>query len=348
MLLTPAAAFRHYGQVKIEHLSDPDALVPGAEWVQAWDALVERSPGLDTFCSSSRWVLPAFGAFAPEGKVLHGLGPDGAALLLAREHPSYEIIVHPLEAMWGFASGVAGPDLATATVALARAMLDRGGFGLLLLPGLPIDRPFARTVLEGVSDRAQCLVGPTTGRARASLAGGREGYLARRGPGLRRALKRAQKRSEGASESEGISFVTPEAQTPWSEIYQRIQAVEARSWKGQMRMGIGEDPMRLFYDAMGERLLPEGRMRVLFARRGEEDLAYHFGAVHDGVYRGLQHTYVDEARQEGLGNLTHLAMIERIADEGIETYDLGQEIDYKLRWAEGRLLTRTFYLLPTR
>ncbi|MDF1564330.1 MAG: GNAT family N-acetyltransferase [Deltaproteobacteria bacterium] len=330
--------------MKLRSLPDSSALAPGSELARRWDALVQRSPGIDDFCSSTRWAVPAHLAFAPEGRLLFGEGEHGLALLLEREHPSYRKIVHPLEPMWGFGSGIAGEGMAEAAAEAGRALCERGVVGLAFLPGLPDDEAFFRALVEALAGQAQLLPGQATGRARADLRGGREAFLSRRGAGLRRSLERARRKAEAA----GVEFVGAAEGASWPEVYERIQAVEARSWKGMMRLGIGEGPMRTFYEHMGARLLPAGAFRVLFARRGEEDLAYHFGGIHAGIYRGLQHAYVEEARREGLGNLTHLEMIARVAGEGVHTYDLGQEIDYKLRWSDRSLSTRTYYLVPRR
>ena len=75
-------------------------------------------------------------------------------------------------------------------------------------------------------------------------------------------------------------------------------------------------------------------MRLLFAQRDGEDLAYIFGGVTGNTYRGLQMSYVEEARTLGLGNRLQLENLLRCSAEGITRYDLGMPSPYKERWAD--------------
>ena len=85
---------------------------------------------------------------------------------------------------------------------------------------------------------------------------------------------------------------------------------------------------------MVPRLAQGDGLRMLFAIHGGEDVAYVFGGVFRGVYRGLQMSFDVECREMSLGNLVQYAMVQRLCEEGVEIYDLGSDLDYKRRWAE--------------
>ena len=92
--------------------------------------------------------------------------------------------------------------------------------------------------------------------------------------------------------------------------------------------------MNRFYAEMLPRLAARGRQRTLFARLGDRDLAYCLGAVFDGEYRGLQFSFDREHERYSLGSLLQHRQIVELCDEGVRRYDLGQDMDYKRRWAE--------------
>jgi CelD/BcsL family acetyltransferase involved in cellulose biosynthesis len=82
------------------------------------------------------------------------------------------------------------------------------------------------------------------------------------------------------------------------------------------------------------RLARRGALRVVFLKHDGRDVAYAFGGVLDGVYRGLQLSFDEAFRHLGLGNLAQYFMIEFLASNGVEYYDLGSELDYKSRWGD--------------
>jgi CelD/BcsL family acetyltransferase involved in cellulose biosynthesis len=128
-------------------------------------------------------------------------------------------------------------------------------------------------------------------------------------------------------------------------LYARILAIETRSWKGEDGVGIHQGPMNRFYADMLPRLAARGRQRTLFARLGDQDVAYCLGAVFDGEYRGLQFSYDREHRALSLGSLLQYHQIVELTAEGVHRYDLGQDMDYKRRWAEEEFETVLLVLI---
>jgi CelD/BcsL family acetyltransferase involved in cellulose biosynthesis len=227
--------------------------------------------------------------------------------------------------MWGFASPLVGPDAGS----VLRDAAEELGRPHLLLSGVGRERAeaLARTLRGHYRLRAV----DTTMRFVASLEGGVEGFLARRSRSMRRNLRAAVRRVE----AEGVRFehASPNAEA-LPALYERILAVEARSWKGVEGVGVDSGSMEAFYRGMLPRLAERGALRVAIARHGGEDVGYLTGGVIDGHFRGLQVSYDQRFERAGLGNCLQLEMIRALVTQGVERYDLGTQSAYKQRWAE--------------
>ncbi|MGB0589614.1 MAG: GNAT family N-acetyltransferase [Myxococcota bacterium] len=305
---------------------------------ERFDSMALASPDIDAFCSSAAWIVPAHKAFHPEQDLLLFEGEFGY-LALARGHaPNLGTYLAPVEAMWGLASPLVGaeaPRLAIDAWRTLRASIS--DWDALWLCGLsPHGAAFkALAMLAGQGQRL--FVGPTTYRHVALLEGGFEGWLSRRARAFRKGLRQAQRRTEEA----GVVFewhdaFTPEAQV---EMYQRVLAVDDRSWKGLDAQGLRASNMASFYDHMTAYLAQRGALRAVFATLDGEDIAMGFGGILGPTFRGLQMSYDDRFKHLSLGNLIQQELIMRVAAEGLEYYDLGTEMDYKRRWSHPGLET---------
>jgi hypothetical protein len=257
---------------------------------------------------------------------------DTGLVVLARRVRDGARIIEALEAMWGLGSPLVGTEPRALATALVRLLARQADWDLAIVPGLPVESPLLEQVSGRLSTRFRVAQGPTTRRHIASLAGGLDGFLARRSAGLRKSLRRAADRAS----AEAITFEMhrPASTGAIHQLLARAQAVEARSWK-RRDGGLATRSMREFYHRMGERLVERDQLRVLLARRGEEDVAYVLGAVFGDGYRGLQFSFDDRFRAIGLGNLAQLRQIEALTEEpGVLRYDLGTGGAYKRAWAE--------------
>jgi hypothetical protein len=304
----------------------------------AFDAAVASSGDLDRFCSSTAWALPAALALPPRGEPFVWRGEHGWLALARRDEPTVTVL-SPLEAMWGLSCPLVGggeDEVAIARLAReAAAVLDgEAPEALIALSGLyPQTARFA-AIGRALGQARRLRLGPATGRRIASLAGGVDGFLSRRTSGFRTALRRADRRAR----DEGVAFVAP----PLDDVpalYERILAIEAQSWKGQDGVGFAHSEMREFYREMLPRLAARGALRVLIALdRDQRDVGFIFGGLFGPpgavTYRGLQFSFARGLEQLALGNLLQLRMIERLCDEGVAEYDLGTDVEYKLRWGE--------------
>jgi CelD/BcsL family acetyltransferase involved in cellulose biosynthesis len=207
------------------------------------------------------------------------------------------------------------------------------------VPGTPRFLAVARTLQPYYVLR----LGPVTRRHLADLDGGLDGYLSRRSANVRRGLQRALKQARAA----GVAFERVSVTADGADaVYQRILDVEAQSWKAAERVSILHSEMVEFYRLMIRRLARRGAVRLQFARLDGRDVAYIFGGVLGDAYRGLQFSYAREHAALSLGNLCQYHQIEALCEEGIGTYDLGAEVDYKRRWGEIVLDTVSLFALP--
>jgi CelD/BcsL family acetyltransferase involved in cellulose biosynthesis len=143
-----------------------------------------------------------------------------------------------------------------------------------------------------------------------------------------------------------VTFESVRASEPEANaLYDRIQAIEARSWKSREGVGIHAGPMRAFYGTMLPRLCALGQQRTMFARVGDRDVGYILGAVMVDEYRGLQFSYDADLPQLGIGGLLQYHQVSELCVEGVQRYDLGTEMDYKRRWAEDIMETEMLVLV---
>lgn len=255
----------------------------------------------------------------------------GYVALMRGVHPRGFTYAEPLEAFWGLACPLLGSDVAELGAAL-EALLDeqRGHWDVVALSGLiegsalldQLERRFVRRYRLATAGRIERFV--------ASLEGGLDGFLSRRTANARRSMRRAARDARAA----GIRFEEIRIGDP-AALFERILDIERRSWKGAARVGVTEPPMRRFYELMLPRLVAGGGMRLGIARQGDRDVGYVLGAVFGDGYRGLQFSFDSELSHISLGNAMQLAQIERLAAEGVATYDLGATGGgYKTRWSD--------------
>jgi hypothetical protein len=322
----------HAGILRYNWAVEPLSLAELEAQADEIDRLALAAPEIDAFCSSPTWILPAAAALMPPCQPVLYRGEAGFLAAGLRLHEQVRVL-EPLEAMWGLASPLVGgaPEpLAAAAMDIFRAC--ERSWDALILTGMMLDSALLQALVRRIGGRYRIALGPRTVRHVASLEGGADGFLARRPRGTRKSLRQSARRAAAA----GIAFeeLTAGDAVESDRLFERILAVERRSWKGRAQLGLDTDGMREFYRLMARRLAASGRLRVLFARRdGAEDVAYVLGAVFGDTYRGLQFAFDDRFRAVGLGNLAQLEQVRRLPAD-IVRYDLGTGGEYKRDWAE--------------
>lgn len=307
-----------------------------------WDALVARTPEIDRFCTSAGWIVPARAAFCPGARPCIALDHDSGVALMALPVGVGAWGGLPLEAGWGLAAPMVGPDPEAAVDLLDRLWRDMvDPLDVLFLSGLPRRGVWMDALFRRFRGRFRIGVGTRCIRRRARIDDGLDGFFARRSPKFRASVRRAVRRAE----DRGIVYERV-AGGALDAIFGRILAIESQSWKGLQGDGIDTGQPRLFYRLIIERLLALGTLRVVFASREGQDLAYVLGGLFGETYRGLQVSYVEGFEGDAPGNLVQHEMIAWMCDEGLAIYDLGTDMPYKQRWAEEDMETVTVAIAP--
>ncbi len=299
-----------------------------------FDTAVCQTPDIDHFCSSSFWILPAWRAFLPDHRLWAHESEHGFVALGIGTDRSLGTYAHPLEASWALASPFVGPDSASLTRQFASFCRRTSvNWDILFLSGISPESKAFQELIRGFRGHFSLGLGPSSIRRVASLEGGIEGFLQRRSSKFRASLRRTRRRGEDAGIE--VDYIDEaNAEEAASDLFDRALAVEHKSWKADADTGIIDGPMKTFYRHMLPRLAQRGALRFLFLNLDGEDIAYCFGAVFNDGFRGLQMSYVDDFADHSPGSLAQLRMIEELCDEGVTTYDLGSDMDYKRRWAE--------------
>ena len=302
------------------------------------DQAVAITPDVDRFCSSSLWILPAWKAFLPEHRLWAMEGAEGFILLAIGEDKSLGTYVHPLEASWALANPFIGPNAAE----LTREFIDLSRrteqpWDILFLSGIRPDSPHFHELLRGFRGHFSLGLGPSSVRRIASLEGGLDGFLGRRSSKFRHNLRRSRRRAEDTGIT--VEFIAAPSLEECIPLFDRALEIEQRSWKANLDTGIINSPMTAFYRDMLPRLVQRKALRFLFLTLDGVDIAYCFGAVFDHDFRGLQMSFDDSYRAHSPGSLAQLAIIDALAAEGVQNYDLGSDMEYKRDWAEESLET---------
>jgi hypothetical protein len=313
-----------------------------AAYADDFDREVAQTPAIDRFCSSSAWILAATAALMPPRAPFSFRGETGYFAAMRGVHPAGFPYVEPVELAWGLASPLIGRDAAGIVDEVVPLLAGRRDWQLAIFSGLTVTGPQRRALDATLPPRWERRRGQPTIRHVASLDGGIDGFLSRRSRELRKGLRKSLRAAHDA----GMTFESVRAsEVNANALYERIQAVEARSWKSRDGVGISSGPMRAFYGTMMPRLCALGQQRTIFARLGDHDVGYILGAVMAGEYRGLQFSYDAELADFGIGGLLQYHQIVELCAEGIARYDLGTEMDYKRRWAEDIMETEMLVLV---
>lgn len=302
-----------------------------------YDASVEAAAELDRFCTRSDWILSFHHAFAPERPVAIAHVAAAFAVLAERDFGEAGCGLEPLESMWGFASPLVGESAPE----LLPELIDRRP---VVASGLPLAGALLPSVLQVLQRTHR--VRPYEFRTRyvASLASGLDGYLARRTRKFRRGLRSAARRCSDA----GVHFerILPASCDEARTLYERITEIERESWKARTPSPVHLGGMHAFYDHMLPRLAARRGLRVVIARKGEEDCGYLYGGTIADRFRGLQFSFAESFRDVGLGNALQMEMLHWLTGDGFASYDLGSHSRYKRRWAEAGLTTVSLVALP--
>ncbi len=307
---------------------------------ESWSKACSGLPHLDRYCSSPYWGVPLCKAFQADGELFVYRNSAEDFAVFCERPVQGGVLVLPADGMWLLGTPILSPHPASMLAALIRywaANPHPSGLRQILVGGIYSS---SRLIATRFWERLGGWELESSQRMVASLEGGFDGFMSRRSKNFRSRLRRTVK----AASKEGVEVEFMPHQggdSTCSQLLKRIFEVEAGCWKGQKGQGINSGGMRLFYEEMVPRLAAHGRLRGLFLRQGGEDIAYLFGALFDGYFRGLQFSY-RSTHDAGLGNVCQYHMLRSLVEEGCTDYDLGQGMKYKKRWSEQHIESRSF------
>ena len=289
------------------------------------------------------WSHSVQRAFGSDSTLLCGVGDSRSCVAFAR-YPlgDSDHALVPLDLVWSFGSAVLGVADRGGAEEVAD-FLERDGARAVFFGGLCEGSVPWQALIDVLGDRQRLVLGEERVRCRASLDGGVDGYLSRRSREFRRNLRQTDRRVCGA----GVRVEVLDDADP-GIVMARLAIVERSSWKGQEGSGIVSPEMATLYDLVARELSRTGGLRVSVAVDGDgRDLGFILGGVQGETYRGLQLSFVEDARSLGLGNFLQWHEIQRFCsnDKGVCTYDLGMDMAYKRNWSETLHTTRTLVAL---
>jgi len=290
---------------------------------------VESTPDVSPLCSGPEWQEAAH-------ESLHGLDVRGDHLIVRdgnewlvfveREQPR---LYFPFESSWMFGCPFVGdPGRCFALLrAAAGEWLERPV--AFCIGGVRVGGALHGRLGEWSEQCRRVQAFPATDCMAIDLSDGVDAWWARRSRKFRRSLQRQELPEDVA--------VVDASREPVEESFARVLRIQQQSYKWREGADIFQvEPYRRFYRDLFERLGRIGGLRLLFVRRGGEDVAYIAGGVTAGTYRGFQMSYVESVREAGVGNGLQLENLRRCAEEGVGWYDLGMHAPYKERWADYR------------
>ena len=305
--------------------------------LSTWEeAAAKLDPG-DQFCSSPYWCVPFVQAFRSDSDIVVYQNSQDLGVF-TEENLRDGVHYLPAETMWMFGT----PVLSVHPSVFLRefcAFSRRGQKGVRIVSLTGIYRE-SELLKDDFWRKYPHWEHPAIVRRVADLEGGVDGFLGRRSKNFRSRLRRTIKKAN--SEQIITEFMPHRADPPTAQaLLKRVMNLEAQSWKGIAGMGVDRGEMARFYKAMIPMLAQSGRLRGLFLKRGDQDLAYLLGATFGATFRGLQFSFLEQ-EQQGLGNVAQFFMIEAMVEEGFRFYDFGQDMSYKARWAELEVTSHGF------
>lgn len=314
-----------------------------AETDAVWTRLACASTAADPFSSGPAWQRSYMAAFQQDAPLFVRHDDERLAAFALYHDKGCEPFLAAPDRGWMFGRTLLGPDAEELLLELLADLYDRTSS--VLLTGLDRADVDSMSMLLDLAartrNRAVAHVSDLT-MVQASLEGGHDGYWSRRSAKFRREMHRCRRR---ASER-GITFerCAPRDASAAEDAYRRMLAVDERSWKGREGHGIGGEGSADFYLLLLASLAATGNARAVFARAGDLDVGFAFGGIAGTVYRGQQFSF-DEAWSElSIGNLLQDQMIGWLCEQRVERYDMGPEMPYMRRFAEGRATQSAFFL----
>ncbi len=302
------------------------------------EAAVDATGGIDRWCSGLDWVLPVAAGFAPDVTPLVLAAEGGFALCASYLSAGDNKVIAGLEPLWGFSFPIIGPNPTGVARSFVAHIAERDDWDFVVLPGAPgPNHPLTITVATEMARLGTVHLQEGITRQIADIGDGYDAWFSRRSPKFRRNLRRTVRAADEADLTLSLEDAAQD-----DALFERILAIDHRSWKGQDGSGITSTEMSTMYATMIDRLHSRSRLHAHIARRqhGDDwiDVGYILGGLRNRQYRGLQLSYVSdipEVANASIGNLLQHHQLKLLSEGNLaDRYDMGMDFDYKRRWAD--------------
>lgn len=291
------------------------------------EALADRTPRIDPWCSGPDWFVSAHHAFSEGATPLTWSEAETGAVLLSNfQTDDGAVVIAGLEPMWGFSCPLLGPNLPDLAEFATDHLRGIDGWDICMIAGLPLDEDLARAMAQPFSALGEVQAVYGIVRQVADVTSGHAAWFDERSAKFRKTIRQSARRAEAA----GVRFVDVSND---ADAYQRCVQIEGTSWKGMTEDGITSPGMHRFYELMTERLQRQGRFRATVAMVEDEDVGFIFGGIRNQRYRGLQLSFAESVRSLSISHLLQHHTLQAVIDEGAHMYDMGMDMEYKQRWA---------------
>ena len=297
-----------------------------------WDQLASDEVAPDPLSCGRAWQVTALShSRRSDEPVIFHQNNEGQVCFSVVKTP-FGIRLVPLENQWSFGRPLLGPHAKDLLLSLLGQIKEVVGDRIVQfeLPGTFPQDPS----LQVLSDHFKPIGHyRQDSHAAASITGDIETWEAQRSPGYRRFLNRV--RRSAANEGIRIERLTPCSERETLSSFNRMLAVEKKSWKGLASSGLFDLPS-FYYDLLYQYALT-GSAMVIFATRDGEDVGFCFGGYIGGIYRGQQTSYAKGVRDLSIGHLMHFETACWLCERNARLHHFGPiqaRMDYKRRLCE--------------
>jgi hypothetical protein len=314
-----------------------------------WTRVALSTNQADPFCCTPAWQLPFYQVFCAHRPALIKVSSGNVLAFAVKLFDPTKLFLIPIDSHWFFGCPVLGPgavDLLHEVVGDIESLYG-SFFSGMVISGIRPGGVLARRLRKVFSGKFRISPYLEQVQCAASLAGGMDGYLARRSGNHRRKIRRQMRRAI----QKGVWFegVSPSTVEDVDRIFARMLSVEKASWKGREQCGMDQEPAGSFYRAMLHRLCMTQSARIMFARHEDRDIGYIFGGMAQKIYRGQQFSYVQTWKDFSIGNLLQTEQIKWLCREKARRYDMGPlrgpKMEYKTHWTERQMHVQTWILV---
>ena len=304
----------------------------------AWRRMALEGPQPDPFSCLPEWQLAFHDALDGSRPLLFVSTGESMLALAETTYADGQVFLQPIEAAWCFGCPLLGRNPVPLLLDTAeRIGAEKNGAPVrFVISGLDPKGTLARRLVRDLGDIYGIYLHEAGRVCAASLQGGVDGWLSRRSANLRAKLKKARR----CAFERGVRFerVNPASVPEAHACYERMLAIESRSWKGLDGCGMTNDSVRPFYDALIARTASRRDARVIFARCDGRDIGFIFGTMADRIYRGQQFSFDNDWRAFSIGNIMQYETVAWLCEEGALRYDMGtitgDRMQYKSHWTE--------------